>query len=418
MQKVIKAKALVDVTKGKVILDAAVVIDGGKIFAVGTQRNTSLLQGQVEVLDFPGKYILPGLINSHAHTVMPGDGSTIETWAQQSNETFLLTAAMNARLALMSGVTTIRDCGGRNGVMFALRKAIDMGIIEGPRFFLAGRMLTITGGHCHQFHGEVDGTDGMKIAVRRLLNEGADFIKVAATGGGTMGTNPAYSSFDVEEIAEAVKIAHRIGKRVAAHCIGILGMKNAIEAGVDHMEHASFLHPDMTQKFDKKLAEKMAEMDMYVTPTLQVYRDMIEALNYKKEEGDISPNEKKMLDDWHYKMEESLKCFKGLLDTGIRCVAGNEAGWRFTPFDRFWQELDLMVKGGMTPMQAIIATTKTAAEAMQLCSEIGSLEVGKQADIIIVDDDPTVDISALSKVSFIMKAGKICLNKQGREVHN
>jgi imidazolonepropionase-like amidohydrolase len=151
MRKVIKAKGLIDVRRGEVVQDPMLVIEGERIVGLGVQGDSSLVQGQEEVLDLSEQYILPGLINSHAHLVMPADGNSLQSWAQQSDEIFLLTAAKNARIALMSGVTTIRDCGDRGGVMFALRKAIDMGLIEGPHLFLSGTMLTITGGHCHFF---------------------------------------------------------------------------------------------------------------------------------------------------------------------------------------------------------------------------------------------------------------------------
>jgi imidazolonepropionase-like amidohydrolase len=408
MQKVIKGRGLVDVARGKVVPDPIVVIDGDKIVAVGSRGERPFIPNESEVLDFSGKYILPGLINSHGHMVLPGDGSTLEAWTRNSNEMLLLTAARNARIALMSGVTTMRDCGGRDGVTYALRNAIERGIVEGPRLFLSGRMLTITGGHCHQFHGEVDGIEGMTRAVRRLIKEGADFIKIIATGGGTIGTRPECAAFGMEEIRAAVETAHRVDKKVAAHCRGIPGMKQAVEAGVDHMEHASFLLPDMTRKFDPGLAESMAKMGMYVTPTLQLGRDTIEALTWKKEAGMMTSLEEKVLEDWHRGLEDGFTCFRELLKAGIQFVAGNDAGWRFTPFDRFWQELDAMVHGGMTPLQAIIGATKTAAEAMMAYQKIGSVEAGKQADIIIVDQDPTLDISGLSKVSLVMKAGEIC----------
>lgn len=411
MQKIIKAKGLIDVTKSKVLLNPFVAIVEDKITDVGNQESLAHVQGQVEILDFSGKYILPGLINSHAHISVPSDGKPFEYIIQIPNEILLLTAAKNSLMGLMSGVTTIRDCGGRDRIMFELRKAIEMGIIEGPRLFLSGRPLTVTGGHFHFMHGEVDGTEGMIHAVRQLFKEGANFIKIMATGGGTTGTYPEYAAFSVEEIAVAVKIAHEIGKTVSVHCRGIPGMKNSIEAGVDHMEHASFELPGMVMRFDRELADKMARMGIYVTPTLQIYRDMLEVLRLRKEAGVISPSEKKRLDDLPRILEEKFTYFRGLLDSGIQFTAGNDAGTPFTPFDRFWQEMEAMVIGGMKPMQAIVAATKTAAEAMRLCSEIGSLEVGKQADILIVDDDPSVNITALSKVSFVMKAGKTYFNK-------
>ncbi len=145
MQKVIRAKGLVDVVIEKIIQDPIVIIDGDKITAAGTQEETPLPQGPHEVFDFPGTYILPGLVNSHAHMTMIADGRPNPVWYQESNEMFLLAAGRNARFALMSGVTTIRDCGGRDGVLFAMRRGIEMGITEGPRLVLSGRPLTATG---------------------------------------------------------------------------------------------------------------------------------------------------------------------------------------------------------------------------------------------------------------------------------
>ncbi|RPJ07720.1 MAG: amidohydrolase family protein, partial [Deltaproteobacteria bacterium] len=221
MHKIIKAKGLVDVAGKRVVSDPVVLIDGEKIAAVRTREEASLLPREAEVIDLFDKYLLPGMINCHAHLVLPGDGTTLETWVQNSNEMFLLTAARNARTALMSGITTMRDCGGRDGVTYALREAVEKGIVAGPRLILSGRMLTITGGHCHPFHGEVDGPDGVVRAVRQLLKEGADFIKIIATGGGTTGTHPEWAAFSPAELAAAVETAHRVGKKVSAHCRGI-----------------------------------------------------------------------------------------------------------------------------------------------------------------------------------------------------
>ena len=411
MRTLVKAKGLVDVNKGKVIQDPVVIVERDKITAVGSQEQGRPPSRPHEVLDFHGKYILPGLINSHAHLTMISDGRPNPVWYQEPNEIFLLTAARNARLALMSGVTTVRDCGGRDGVMFALRKGIEMGLVEGPRLFLSGRPLTPTGGHACHDHGEVDGPDEMKRAVRHLFREGADFIKLMATGGGTLGTYPEYAYLDVEEIRTAVKVAHSIGKKVAAHCRGIPGMANCIEAGIDHMEHAEFQLPGMKYGFDPKLADKMAKTGMYVTPTIQLRRDSMRGLKLKKEAGTITPVEKKRLDNLPYELEQKYRQLRGLLKAGVRCVAGDDAGLPFTTVNQLWLELDAMVEGGMKPIQAIISATRTAAEAMERFGEIGSIEVGKQADLIVVDGDPTAKILALSKVLFVMKAGKVFLRQ-------
>jgi imidazolonepropionase-like amidohydrolase len=385
------------------------MIDGSKITAVGSLAELPMLDTQTMVLDLSDKYVLPGLINSHAHLCLPADGKPPDDHNRESNEIWLLTAARNARIALMSGVTTVRDCGGRDGVTFGLRRAIEMGLTEGPRLFLSGRALTMTGGHAFRSSVEVDGVDEITRVVRQLFKEGADFIKLMATGGGTPGSYPDRASFSVQEIRAAVETARRIGKTVTAHCRGIPGMKNVIEAGIDHMEHACFELPGFVLKFDPRIAEQIARAGMYVTPTIQLYRDNLESLTRKKEEGVITPAQERKLAYLPRSVDEKLRSLRGLLDAGVKCVAGNDAGLAFTGFGHLWQELDAMVEGGMTPMEAIVSATRTAAEAMGRDTEIGSIKVGNEADIIAVDNDPTADISALSSVSFVMKAGEICL---------
>jgi imidazolonepropionase-like amidohydrolase len=407
MQKVIKIKGLVDVDSGVLVENSFVLIDGETISAVGRQVDMPALDPMAEILDHPDKFALPGLINSHAHLCLPADGRPLGTLPPQSDEIWLLTAAKNARRSLMSGVTTLRDCGDMHGVTFALRTAMEMGITEGPRLILSGPPLTMTGGHAWQWGREVDGADEITKAARLQLKNGADFIKLMATGGGTPGTHPGSASYTVPELAAAVEVAHRIGKTVATHCRGIPGMQNTIEAGVDQMEHACCELPDGTLKFDPRLAEKIADAGMVVTPTIRLYKDWIVGINQKKEKGEISPEEEERLQLMPYSYEEKLTALNGFLEAGVRCVAGNDAGLPFTRFDRFWQELESMVEGGMTCMQAITAATKTPAEAMNLAQDIGSLKMGKQADIIVVDDDPTANVAALAKVVFVMKAGEI-----------
>ncbi len=284
MPKLIKTKGLVDVEHETILLNAFVLVEGDKISAVGSQKDLESGEALGEVIDLSGKYVLPGLINSHAHLCMPADGTPLTAFHTETNEIWLLTAARNARKALMSGVTTVRDCGDRDGLIFQLRSAIEKGLAEGPRIILSGPFLTMTGGHAYQEGKEVDGVEEMVKAVRQSFKEGSDFIKVMATGGGTPGTYPEFASFSVPELSAAVETAHRIGKTVAAHCRGIPGICNAIEAGIDHIEHACFELPEFVLQFDPAIADRMAASGIYVTPTIQCYRDMVNDL-IKKHRG-------------------------------------------------------------------------------------------------------------------------------------
>jgi len=407
MPILIKTKGLVDVEDETILPNAFVLVEGDKISAVGSQKDLGSGEALGEVIDLSGKYVLPGLINSHAHLCMPADGTPLTTLAAETNEIWLLTAARNARKALMSGVTTVRDCGDRDGLIFQLRRAIGKGLAEGPRIIQSGSFITMTGGHAYQEGREVDGIEEIVKAVRQSFKEGADFIKVMATGGGTPGTYPEFASFSVPELSAAVETAHRIGKTVAAHCRGIPGICNAIEAGIDHIEHACFELPEFVLQFDPAIADRIAASGIYVTPTIQLYRDMVNDLIEKQEKAPLSKEEEKKLNDMSRCVEEKLRSLQGMLDAGVVCVAGDDAGLPLTPFDRFWQELDAMAAGGMTAMQAMVAATKTAATAMGRLDEIGSIAVGKQADIIAVESDPCRDITALANPSFIMRAGRI-----------
>jgi imidazolonepropionase-like amidohydrolase len=407
MPKLIKTKGLVDVEQETILPHAFVLVEGDKISTVGSQKDLGSGETLGEVIDLSDKYVLPGLINSHAHLCMPADKTPLTTLSAETNEMLLLTAANNARKALMSGVTTIRDCGDRDGLIFQLRRAIEKGLAEGPRIIQSGPFITMTGGHAHQEGREVDGVEEMVKAVRQSFKVGADFIKVMATGGGTPGTYPEFASFSVPELSAAVETAHRIGKTVAAHCRGIPGICNAIEAGIDHIEHACFELPGSILQFDSTIADRIAASGIYVTPTIQLYRDMVNNLIEKQEKEPLSKEEENTLNLMSRCVEEKLRSLQGMLDAGVVCVAGDDAGLPLTPFDCLWLELDAMVAGGMNAMQAMVAATQTAATAMAREDDIGSIAVGKQADIIAVESDPCRDITTLANPSFIMCAGRI-----------
>ncbi len=407
MPKLIKTKGLVDVEAEAILPQAFVLVEGDKISAVGSQQDLENSELLGEVIDLSSEYLLPGLINSHAHLCMPADGTPLTDFDSETNEIWMLTAARNARQALMSGVTTVRDCGDRDGLVFQLRSAIEKGLVEGPRIMLSGTVMTITGGHFHQQGREVNGVEDIVKAVRLSFKEGSDFLKIMATGGDTPGTYPEFASFSVPELSAAVETAHRVGKTVAAHCRGIPGIRNAIEARVDQIEHACFELPESILQFDPEIAEQIASSGIYVTPTIQLYRDIVNGLVEKQEKIPLSKEEKKQLDYMSCCVEEKLRSLQGMLDAGVVCVAGDDAGLPLTRFDRFWQELDAMVAGGMTAMQAMVAATKTAASALGRLDEIGSIVVGKQADIIAVESDPNQDITALANPTLVMRDGRI-----------
>ncbi len=412
MPTVLKAAAVLDVTNGRVIPDGYVLVDGEKIRSWGPGVDLPSLPPDTAVLSFSQQTLLPGLINSHAHLCAPSGGQPF--YLEQSDEMALLTAVRNMRAEQTAGITTVRDCGDQNGVLFALRRAVQQKILDGPRMVLCGPPLTMSGGHAHFLGGVADGPAEIARAVHRRIADGADFIKLIGTGGGTPGTQPAQASYTRDELAAAVSEAHRLDVPVAVHCRGIPGIVNAIEAGADQIEHACFELPDGTLSFDRKLAGRMAQAGVWVTPTIQLYRDARTRLQKKAVTGDLDETEGRYLKILPGVIESKLQALHGFMETGVRVVAGNDAGLPYTGFGCLWQELEVMISGGMTAIQAIAAATESAARMLGLEDQIGSIHPGKQADLLTVDGNPTEDIAALSRVRLVMQAGRIVFKKTDR----
>ncbi len=379
----IRAGTLIDGTGAEPQRDVLLTIEDGTLHPRRSERGAARAR---RVLDLREYTVLPGLINMHTHTVLPGDGTPFAQWMELPDELLLLQAHTNALTALYSGVTTIRDCGGKGILMFRLRDAIRRGIIPGPRFVLSGRPLTITGGHCRYFGGEVDGVEGMRHAARQLLKEGADFIKIMAAGGGTVGTYSQYPAFDVEEMRAAIHEAHKIGKRASCHCIARDSITNALDAGTDHIEHCSFMMPDTTQQYDEQLARRIAAQGVYVTPTLQVMR------KGRMGEGNIA-------------------IIRGLHELGVPLVAGNDAGWSSTGFGDFYRELQCLEECGVSPLEAIHAATGRAAEACQLGGVVGTVAPGCVADLLVVKGDPTTDLGVLADPQMVIQGGHAVVDR-------
>jgi len=410
MQTILKAKGLVDVDQEVVIPHVVVIIDDDKITSIDNETSFSQNYPEGQLIDLSDHYILPGLINSHAHLCLEAVShiGLSHKYRENLKELAVLVAARNSQKELMSGVTTVRDCGGWDMPVVCL--AAKFGLFESPRIFHCGRLITMTGGHAWFMGEEADGVDAIIRSTRQNFKEGANFIKLMVTGGGTPNTFPGHASFSIPEISAAAETAHRIDRKVAVHARGIPGIKAAIKGGVDFIEHCCFELPDGTLQYDPQIAEEIAQKGIYVTPTIQLYRDRLRALIRKQEEEPGKPGDQQSIDLLTRVLAEKHLALKGFIDLGVQCIAGNDAGLPAVEFGSLSRELDSMVEGGMTPMQAIVAATKTPAEAMGLYSTIGSLEAGKQADIIAVGSDPTSDILALEKTSFVMKAGEVHLN--------
>jgi imidazolonepropionase-like amidohydrolase len=384
-------------TGADAIEDQALVIGGdGRIASVGRASEVEPQATDV-IVRATGQTLLPGLINMHAHlTLVPDNAPFVPYMDAQSDVALGLRAAHNAAAALRAGVTTIRDCGSRGRTVLDVRAAIADRLVPGSRILSAGCALTISGGHMRPFGGEVDGIDGVRKMVRRLVSAGVDFIKVAGSGGGTPGSLTEYPSFSGEEFQAIADSAHGLGRRVTVHCTATAAIARALDAGVDSLEHGYFAAPEQIDAYDEALAERLAAAEISITPTLQVFRDMSEYA--------LTAPEREM---WQRRNEILLDHTSRLHRAGVRLTAGSDAGWRFTRFDNYSRELDQMAACGLSPVQVIHAATGAASQAVGRQDQFGTLSAGLLADLLLVDGNAARDVRHLASVRAVYQEGRL-----------
>ncbi|MBI3958450.1 MAG: amidohydrolase family protein [Chloroflexi bacterium] len=406
----IQSRLLFDGVTGSVQSGQAVLVADGRIAQVGPldelQQQTA---PDTPLFDLGDVCLAPGLIDGHTHLSLAGDGRPYHEMFAESDEMMALTGAMNLRRHLQAGITTIREHGARNRVGFVLKQGVQRGYIAGPRMLVSGRPITCTGGHFHMCNEIADGEAEMRRSVRRLVHEGADYIKIMASGGGTAGTIPGRASYSTEELHAAVHEAHHFHRLTAAHCRAKESMLRAVEAGIDLMEHAEFLDPDNQMRFDPKLAEMMAEAGIWISPTLQAWTNYprMVALHAKRGQGIILPQEEESLRKMEQDAERRLEIMRRLLEYDVweRVVPGTDSGVGSLAFGHLDYDLQLLVRVGFTPAQALLSATRISAQAIGMADELGVIQPGKVADLVAFDGDPTRDIAAVSRVAAVFQAG-------------
>lgn len=408
---VVKSRSLIDGITTSIQSNQAILISDGRIVKVchHDELSKEILQNKEEI-DLGDLCIIPGLIDGHTHLSLAGDGRNYVGMFSESDEMMVLTGAMNLQLHLSAGITTIREHGARNKVGFYLKEGLERGYIPGPRALVSGRPITCTGGHFHMCNETADGEDEIRKSVRRLVHEGADYIKIMASGGGTEGTIPGRASYSVEELHAAVHEAHHFHRLTAAHCRASESMVRAVKAGIDLMEHAEFLEPDGELRFDPKIAEMMAESGIWISPTLQAWTNYprIIELRKKRETDVITPHELNVLQQQEERAESRLDVMRRMLDYCLkdRIVPGTDSGVNNLAFGHLDYDLQLLVEVGFTPAEALISATRISAEAIGMEDEIGTIEPGKVADLVAVEGDPTSDVNAFSKVRAVFQEGQ------------
>jgi imidazolonepropionase-like amidohydrolase len=408
----VRAGLLVDGNGRAPQTDHAVWIESGRIRAVGVaaeiERHAPPATQRIDL--GADACLAPGLIDGHTHLSLAGDGRRYTEMFSETDEMMVLTGALNLQRHLSAGITTIREHGARNRVGFTLKEGLGRGYIPGPRLLVSGRPITCTGGHFHMCNETADGEHEIRKSVRRLVHEGADYIKIMASGGGTAGTDPTHASYSVAELHAAVHEAHHFHRVTAAHCRAKASMVRAVEAGIDLMEHAEFLEPDGALHFDPDLAEKMAESGVWISPTLQAWCQWprVVSLRQRRDTGDASAEDLQDLEALEQRASGRLDVMRRMLDIcgKERIVPGTDSGVNDLAFGHLDYDLQLLVEVGFTPAEALASATRVSAEAIGMATEVGTLEVGRIADLVAFGGDPTRDIGVVSNVVAVFQAGQ------------
>jgi imidazolonepropionase-like amidohydrolase len=402
---VIHAGHVLDVKTGKLLSDQMLIIEDGKIVSVG-DFFAAKAPTNADRIELPNATVLPGLIDAHTHLTSNPTFGYAELGISIPREALI--GAKNARITLEAGFTTVRNVGANGFTDVALRDSINAGDVPGPRMLVSGPLLGITGGHCdnnllpYEYHavgdGVADGIAAVQHKVRENIKYGADLIKICATGGVlSKGDDPQASQYTLEEMKAIVADAHRLGRKVAAHAHGAQGILWATEAGVDSIEHGSYID-------DAGIAE-MKKNGTYLVPTLYL--------------GDwfLENAEKNHVPDFYLAKAKAVmpiarKNIAHAFASGVKVAFGTDAA--VYPHGLNAHEFAVMVKLGLTPLQAIQAATVNAADLLGWPGKVGSLEPGAWADIIAVDGNPLQDVTTLERVKFVMKGGDMVRNEYGK----
>lgn len=398
---IIRSKMLIDGTGADPVSAGLVAVADRHIVYAGRADEAPMFP-DVRVIDLPEATLLPGLIDMHVHPTYYWEESDLAPYTHSDDNALsysqvdiALLAVSNLRSALMAGVTTARDAAAVDNIMFGVQRAIHKGLVLGPKVYVAGRMITATAGHCYYLPGlsnQADGPYGFRQAVREEVRAGADFIKIANNG----------AELNQDELNAAVDEAHRLGKKVACHTIGTPAERMAIEAGVDTFEHGTPSEEELDMALEKGILWN---------PTLNMWEDELIQKERRRQHPDplIVQQAEKDYPETQVLMERLRESMTYAVKIGLKLGTGTDSFSKDVPFDSIAEEIRRLVEYGCPPMQALQAATAWPAEAMGW-DEIGTLEVGKLADLIAVQGDPLADIQMMRIVPLVMLEGEVVKN--------
>jgi imidazolonepropionase-like amidohydrolase len=379
---------------GRVFEHGAVLVEGERILKVSEGEIPVPKDARRIALD--GRTLLPGFIDCHVHFCLDGSPDPVETLVREHASLVTLKAAESAGRTLLAGVTSVRDMGGKDGIDLALRDAIRSGLVSGPRMLASGRLICMTGGHGWQLGQEADGPDEVMKAAREQIKAGVDVVKFMATGGVmTPDVEPGSEQFTEEELLAGIQEAHKAGRKTATHAMGTQGILNALRAGIDSIEHGVFLN--------EEVISLMVERDVPLIPTLS-------ALYHIESRGIEAGIPAFAVEKTHRVKPFHLESVRMAREAGVCVAMGTDAGTPFNMHGENLGELKRLVEVGYSSMEAIQVGTQIAAEVIGLGEELGTIEEGKLADLIVVEGDPLEDIGLLlssEAIRLVMKGGKL-----------
>lgn len=414
MDSVFKNLFLIDGTGHEPIADAVIAVSEGKIRYAGSasgwnarvEPSRNEADGESIIVDLRGQYILPGLIDAHVH--LSGSGEA-DSQFEVPTGAMALKILSNAQKNLAAGITTVRDLGGWSELEFDVRRSIQRGDFAGPRMCLAGRFISITEAGADYYVGMyrvADGVDEVRKAVREQVKHGADVIKMGVTGAVLVESGvPGVTHFNTDEVQALVAEARKFGKPVAMHAHGIDGIRKAIEAGVNTLEHGTYLYQD------PGLIQVMAQHGVFIVPTLKVGWDIILAKNSAIPDWIMDKNKSSQ--------GEAALSLKLAYEAGVPIAMGSDVGTPLNVHGENALEVYWMHKAGLSVMDAIVAATGNAAKALRWDAWLGTLEVGKVADLVVYDQNPLDDLRVLAdkaSLQFVMKDGMVVASHAGSEL--
>ncbi len=372
----------------------ALVVDGDRIASLGPESDGPTAAVSV---DLGGRWVVPGFVDPHVHLAFSSAPDALERLDTDGSVPWVR-AVGNAERLLAAGVTTAADCGGPGHLNVRLRDAVVRGEVRGPRLLASVNPITRTGGHCAQIGLRADDRLGVESATRRVLEAGADFVKVMASGGGTVGDfGPWEPQYTASELRAAVEVAHAAGRRVVAHARGTEAIRRAVAAGADVLAHLTWETAD-GYAYDADTAAAIRERRVWVDPTLPA--------GYQAARSERVAPERRDALRAHF--GERYPLYRRLArEAGVRLLCGSDAGTPLVAMDEFALGPKLLVEvAGYSPAEALRAATVWGAEALGVADSRGTLESGKLADLVLLDADPLADVAALRRIAGVMVGGK------------